>query len=391
MVSICPLGSAVFAEQVKGAPPPTPPPPTVLPSYISGWVFLPDEAQHKAEGIEVRVMICVGECPSGKVGSGGAFAVEAGTSVFTEADGRFNFNESNLGLIAPNSFSKLYLNVVLDGYAELMEEVHCNSANDYLHSAGNVLMLNRGPSDGINLTRREPMPLTRVEALREELVKQYNELSVREYEQGLRDMLNHKDDSAIGHFKKAAQAAPAFYDAWIELGSVQKEAKHLDEAAQTYRRAAAVSPNSGEPLIGLGAVLLDQAGALQAAGDEAAASAKYSDAAGQLQQAIGKAPWSSDAYYYLGSALYKLNHLPEAEGALKTALDKINPTQDARLMLVNLFIKQKRYQEALDQLDGYLAAVSDSPQRPAAEQMQASIRKALQPQKPPQQFLRKRL
>ncbi len=86
-------------------------------------------------------------------------------------------------------------------------------------------MLNRGPSDGIDLTYREPLPLTKVEALRAELVKEYNELAVREYEQGLRDMLNHKTENAIGHLQKAGKAAPNFFDAWEQLGLLQKEAK----------------------------------------------------------------------------------------------------------------------------------------------------------------------
>jgi hypothetical protein len=120
-------------------------------------------------------------------------------------------------------FSRLYLNISLEGYAELTQEVHASGQgkNGYLHSNGNVLMLNRGPSDGLDLSHREPLPLTRVEGLRQELVKQYNELSVREYEQGLRDMLSKKTESAAGHFKKATQAALTFYDAWMELGTMQ--------------------------------------------------------------------------------------------------------------------------------------------------------------------------
>jgi len=94
---------------------------------------------------------------------------------------------------------------------------------------------------------------------------------------------------------------------------------------------------------------------------------------------IAKAPWSSDGNYYPGSALYKLNQLSDSEAALRSALRDANPRQDARLMLVNIYLKQKRYQEALDQLDAYLMAVPNSPQRPAAAHTQAAIRKALNP------------
>jgi tetratricopeptide (TPR) repeat protein len=373
-------GEMIFAQGRQ--PPPPPPPAMVIPPFISGYVLVPDEAQFKAEGIEVRLMFCVGECPTGHVGSGTAFAIPAGTSVYTDTGGRFFFNETSLGLLDRRTFTRLYLNIVLEGYAELTEEVHPNASSDYLHSAGNVLMLNRGPSDGLDLTHREPMPLTRVEAMREELVRQYNELSVREYEQGLRDELNRKTENAISHFRKSTEAAPAFYDAWMQLGTAQKEATHLDGAILAYRRAAAINPNAGEPLIGIAEVLLDQAGDSHNAGNLDAERARYLEVVAQLQQAVLKAPWSSDAYYYLGSAFYKLNQFSGAESALRTSLDKTTPRQDARLMLVNLYLKQKRYPEALNQLDEYLKAVPKGPQRTAAEQIQATLRKALQSPNP---------
>jgi tetratricopeptide (TPR) repeat protein len=386
------IGLVLSAQQnaiaVQQAPPSRLPvsPPTasnsvVFPPYINGYVLLPDETQQKAAGIEVRLFACEGNCPVGQVGSGSAGAIWSGMSVVTENDGRFFFTESHLALLSASGFSRLYLNIALEGYTELTQEVHASSPgkNGYLHSSGNVLMLNRGPSDGLDLTHRDPLPLTRVETLRQELVKQYNELAVREYEQGLRDVLKQKAESATGHFKKATQAAPAFYDAWMELGTIQKEGKHLEDAAKSYEDAAKVNPNAGEPLIGLAAVSLDQAGQLEAAAQAGAASAKYLEAANQLKQAVAKAPWSSDAYYYLGSAFYKLNQFAEAESALQTALEKTEPRQDARLMLVNLFLKQKRYSEALAQLNAYLAAAPDGPQKASAVQLQATLRKALQP------------
>ncbi len=114
--------------------------------------------------------------------------------------------------------------------------------------------------------------------------------------------------------------------------------------------------------VGLGSVLLDEAGAIESGGNAADASVKYLNAVQQLKSAIAKEPWSSDANYYLGSALYKLNLLSDAESALQTAVAHTNPRQDARLMLVNIYRKQKRYREALDQLDAYPdAAVPSSP------------------------------
>ena len=49
----------------------------------------------------------------------------------------------------------------------------------------------------------------------------------------------------------------------------------------------------------------------------------------------------------------------------------------ARLMLVNVYMKQRRYREALDQLNAYLAETPASPERKAAEQLQSQIQRAL--------------
>ena len=69
--------------------------------------------------------------------------------------------------------------------------------------------------------------------------------------------------------------------------------------------------------------------------------------------------------------------IEEAEDALHQSLSGEIPMQDARLMMVNVYMKQRRHKDALDQLERYLEANSESPQRPAIEQMLAQIRKAL--------------
>ena len=70
-----------------------------------------------------------------------------------------------------------------------------------------------------------------------------------------------------------------------------------------------------------------------------------------------------------------MNQLADAEASLRTALEESTPRQDARLMLVNIYIKEKRLQEALDQANAYLAAVPDSPQRAAVVALQAKLQK----------------
>jgi len=105
----------------------------------------------------------------------------------------------------------------------------------------------------------------------------------------------------------------------------------------------------------------------------------YEEAAQILQRAVAHTPWSSEAWYFLGSALFKLNRLEEAEPALREALAQKDPRHDAHLMLVNVLMKQRRYTEAIDHLSAYLKAVPDSPQRQAVEQLQTQMQNALKP------------
>ena len=90
------------------------------------------------------------------------------------------------------------------------------------------------------------------------------------------------------------------------------------------------------------------------------------------------APESARAFYYLGSALYKLDHLEYAETSLEWSLGRDEVIPDARLMLVNIYMKQRRYREAADQLIAYLEEFPDSPQRKDVEKMLDDIRKVPQ-------------
>ncbi len=67
-----------------------------------------------------------------------------------------------------------------------------------------------------------------------------------------------------------------------------------------------------------------------------------------------------------------------AETSLEWSLGHDEVIPDARLMLVNIYMKQRRYREAADQLTVYLVEFPDSPQRKGVEKMLDDIRKVLQ-------------
>jgi len=334
-----------------------------LDNVLTGYVMLPDENQSKAKDIEIRITNLT-KMPL--------------CSFTTEENGRFQRTYGSNGQSI--SFSgcapiptglKLFFYVKVDGYQEYFEPMTLGK------SAGNIIALLRGPNDGLDTTRRELPPLTPVESLRKELVDQYGELAVRYYEAALRDKLKNNRDKAIENFSKAVKASAKFFDAYVELGTLLHKSKQITAAEQALRKALDLRPGAGPPAIELGTVLLDKANALLASNSTDAALAAFAEAAAILKPAVQRVPWSSDGFYYLGSAQYKLNQLDDAEASLKSALELPQPRQDARLMLVNVYIKQKRYTEALDQLNAYLDAVPDGPQRAAALELRDKLQKQL--------------
>jgi tetratricopeptide (TPR) repeat protein len=127
-------------------------------------------------------------------------------------------------------------------------------------------------------------------------------------------------------------------------------------------------------LIDLGDVALDRARKLESSGGGAEAMSVYRTSLKLLDEASKIDPNSQQLQYFRGYAQFKLGDLNGAESSLKAALDGPRPYQDAHLMLVNVFMKERRYPEALDQLSAYLQANPNTPQRQAIEKMQSQIR-----------------
>jgi len=95
-------------------------------------------------------------------------------------------------------------------------------------------------------------------------------------------------------------------DAVYLLGFVLHRQNQPKESLETYTRAAAITPPSGDDLkiVGLNYVLLDD----------------YSDAIKWLAKAVEMDPKNKDAWYYLGRAYYTRAQLPEAQKAFEAVL-----------------------------------------------------------------------
>ena len=76
------------------------------------------------------------------------------------------------------------------------------------------------------------------------------------------------------------------------------------------------------------------------------------------------------AHYYLGAVYLRSSSYSDSESELKRALELDSTLYEARIGLINVFVRQKKWQAALDNVDTFLLDYPVSPYR----QEVASIR-----------------
>ena len=187
-----------------------------------------------------------------------------------------------------------------------------------------------------------------------------------EYEKALRDFESGKTQSGIEHLQKALKIAPDFYDAHFQLGL---HCAPFDQARaeKALIRAAELNPRVADPLVVLGFLYLQ--------------TSRLSEAVEVLDRAVELDPASARPFYYLGASLYEAGQLRRAENVLKKSL-LLDPTiHQARLMLVNIYLKGDRPAEALQELEAYLKEDTQPSQTAAAQQMRDQLRLHLQGRK----------
>ncbi len=285
---------------------------------------------------------------------------------YTDRDGKFFFHNIERADV-------YYLYINLDGYNTVRERV--NVTGGAMSSANVTIILNPGTTQ-----RYSELPTARVDDPAEaaEEVVGTPEAALEEYEGALIDAGEGNVSRAVRRLQSAVRLAPAFFDAYMELGFIQQQRGKYDEAEEAFGQALTVDPDSAEPAIGQGGVNLDRARVLEDSFTPDAATRLYQETVTLLEAASVKAPRSARVFYYLGSALYKLDQIEYAESTLEWSLGRDDPVQDARLMLVNIYMKQRRYREAAEQLTTYLDKVPESPQRKAVEKMLDEVQKVLQ-------------
>ena len=200
--------------------------------------------------------------------------------------------------------------------------------------------------------------------------------AVNEYENALKESSKGNRAKAAEGLERALKLAPDFYEAQYSLGIQYIGLQKYDQAEAALMRARDLSPKAAEPLIHLGTLYYQRGESQSDAGRSEEAATTFKKAADFLEESIRRSPLSSSAHSYLGAALYKVGSYEEAETTLKRALELDENEQNARLMLVNVYTKSGRYNEALGQVNIFLAKNPKSTQRAALEAIKEKLQKA---------------
>ncbi len=159
-----------------------------------------------------------------------------------------------------------------------------------------------------------------------------------EYERGVNKIRDNKSEQGIPFLKKAIEIFPDYYLALELLGTEYVKAGNLSEAVPLLTHAVELNEAAPKSLYALGVASLKL--------NQTAA------AIGWLQKAVAQDGGNVNAHLMLGIAHGKLGQLNEAEASLKKAYrlgGELVP--DVHLYLAGIYDKQKKYPEAIRELE----------------------------------------
>lgn|SRR6202790_3723940 len=162
-----------------------------------------------------------------------------------------------------------------------------------------------------------------------------------EYQKGLERMA--KDDAAggLGHFKKAVQAFPDYYEARYHIGAVELKLEQRDNAMQDFQTAIDMSGGRyALAQFGMGYLLYLQG--------------KPGEAEGVIRRGLELDESSPAGYAILGMTLMRLDRTDEAERSAREAILRDPRFGLAHLVLADVHARRGEYRMQVRELDVYL-------------------------------------
>ncbi len=184
----------------------------------------------------------------------------------------------------------------------------------------------------------------------------------REYEDAKKCLARRDVDCAKAHLEKSVALAPPLSAAWNTLGTLAYQERRFDRAENYFRQALAHAPDSYEPLVNLGGVLINLN--------------KLDEARTINEHVVATRPNDALANSQLGMTYFELSHLDLAEKYLARAIE-IDPSHFShpQLLLAEIHVRQHRAKEAAADLEEFLRHHPDWPQAQTLKESIARLRK----------------
>jgi Tfp pilus assembly protein PilF len=168
------------------------------------------------------------------------------------------------------------------------------------------------------------------------------------YSDAQKRLAMHDPQGAVHALEEAVAIAPDFATAWNALGVIAFQTGEDDHAQTLFRKAIAADPDSFEPLVNLGGVLLKKNAP--------------SEALPFNQRAVRDRPEDALANAQLGINYFKLDQFDQAEQYLQAAkrLDPAHFTQP-QVFLADIYARRGNRSAAIKELEDVLALRPDGP------------------------------
>jgi tetratricopeptide (TPR) repeat protein len=274
---------------------------------------------------------------------------------FTEGTGSYAFKA-----LAEGTY---YVAVHLDGYQDVIQRVDLTSRVGFNLHGVNILL------KPIDLEPKVNSTLTRE-----------NKQAIEAYGKAINERAKGHFEAAAKLLETAVKLVPDYPDAHLELGEVYLELHRRVDAEKEFRTGHDLSPDSMRALLDLGRLYLEEADVQLANGaSQNSIRPLLTRSRDLLGEAVIRNPNSAMAGYLLGTAHFRSASYENAESELKRALSLDKTLAPAKIMLVNVYVVQQKWQSALDTLDKFIVENPTSPYVQEARTIRTNVARRLPP------------
>jgi tetratricopeptide (TPR) repeat protein len=319
------------------------------------------------QNVSIRGRIIMGTHTGGPPIIEVRFETDGGQPVgfaYADSSGEFQFQRAGL-----SNEQTLYVVVNVEGFKPYKERIFGAFGQTYFGGTLNIFL----EREATTAVPRGGSPIVDLKQLRAKIPGK----AVDEYERAMKESTKGNRAKAVEGLQKAIKLAPDFYEAQHTLGVQYIALQRFDEAEKALMRARDLSPKAAEPLTNLGSLFYERGQSQVDAGRAEDATGNFEKAAEFLEESIRLNPLSPSAHTNLGAALYKIGDYERSETILNKALELDETAHNARLMLINVYTKGGRYEDALKQANLFIEKNPKAPQRASLEAIKQQIEKVL--------------